>query len=69
MNNRNLWHEWFLLFYTKTYKLYNIIAGDGDQLVKAVEILNEIKEVGIQPNTVTYSILLVACERYINDIF
>jgi len=44
-------------------QLNNINAGDGDQLVKSVEVLDEIKEAGVQPNIITYSVLIVACEK------
>ncbi|KAL9414695.1 hypothetical protein AB3S75_043037 [Citrus x aurantiifolia] len=36
---------------------------DGDQLPKTMEVLSDMKSLGLRPNTITYSILLVACER------
>ncbi|KAA8536028.1 hypothetical protein F0562_028506 [Nyssa sinensis] len=36
---------------------------DGEQLQQAVDVLFEMKRVGLCPNTVTYSILLVASEK------
>lgn len=38
-------------------------AGDGDQLQKAMQSLSEMKGIGLCPNTITYSILLVASEK------
>ncbi|KAL0422842.1 UNVERIFIED_CONTAM: Pentatricopeptide repeat-containing protein MRL1, chloroplastic [Sesamum latifolium] len=37
--------------------------GDADQLQKAMETLSEMKDIGLCPNTITYSILLVASEK------
>ncbi|KAK1325899.1 Pentatricopeptide repeat-containing protein [Acorus calamus] len=36
---------------------------EGDQLKKSVEVLGELKRVGVVPNTITYSVLIVACEK------
>ncbi|XP_042419355.1 pentatricopeptide repeat-containing protein MRL1, chloroplastic-like isoform X3 [Zingiber officinale] len=36
---------------------------DADQLLKCVEVLDKIKKMGVQPNEITYSVLIVACER------
>lgn len=38
-------------------------AGDADQLLKCVEVLDKIRKMGVQPNEITYSVLIVACER------
>lgn len=38
----------------------NFFTGEADQLQKAIEVLFEIKRQGLCPNTITYSILLVA---------
>jgi pentatricopeptide repeat protein len=38
---------------------------DGDQLQKAVEVLFDMKGLGFSPNSITYSILLVASEKYL----
>ncbi|PKA57985.1 Pentatricopeptide repeat-containing protein [Apostasia shenzhenica] len=40
------------------------LSRDGDQLTKSVEVLDEMKRAGVRPNVVTYSILIVACEKY-----
>lgn len=40
-----------------------MVTGDGDQLQKAVEVLDEQKKVGVLPNIITYSVLLVASEK------
>lgn len=40
-----------------------LITGDGDQLYKAVDILAEMKKAGVCPNDITYSVLLMACEK------
>ncbi|MQL78945.1 hypothetical protein Taro_011369, partial [Colocasia esculenta] len=45
------------------FTLNNLTAGNGNQLLKAVEVLGEMKEAGVSPNAVTYSILIVACEK------
>ncbi|OEL25926.1 Pentatricopeptide repeat-containing protein MRL1, chloroplastic [Dichanthelium oligosanthes] len=37
--------------------------GDGDQVLKAVDVLNEMNKIGVCPNEITYSVLFVACER------
>ncbi|GAB2267625.1 hypothetical protein Dimus_002606 [Dionaea muscipula] len=44
-------------------KLLNCVAGQGDQLHKAVEVLSEVKKVGLRPNDITYSVLFVTCEK------
>ncbi|KAI4299908.1 hypothetical protein L6164_033329 [Bauhinia variegata] len=36
----------------------------GDQFQKAMEVLSEMKGLGLCPNSVTYSMLLVASEKY-----
>ncbi|TVU31282.1 hypothetical protein EJB05_22963, partial [Eragrostis curvula] len=36
---------------------------DGDQVSKAVDVLNEMNRFGLRPNEITYSVLFVACER------
>ncbi|KAG8095408.1 hypothetical protein GUJ93_ZPchr0012g22106 [Zizania palustris] len=36
---------------------------DGDQVLKSVEVLNEMKKLAVRPNEITYSVLFVACER------
>ncbi|XP_044968593.1 pentatricopeptide repeat-containing protein MRL1, chloroplastic isoform X1 [Hordeum vulgare subsp. vulgare] len=36
---------------------------DNDQVIKSAEVLNEIRELGVRPNEITYSVLCVACER------
>lgn len=36
---------------------------DGDQVSKAVDVLNEMYRFGLRPNEITYSVLFVACER------
>lgn len=41
----------------------NETTGDGDQVLKAVDILNEMNRLGVHPNEITYSVLFVACER------
>lgn len=38
-------------------------TGEANQLPKAMEVLSEMEELGLSPNTITYSILLVASER------
>ncbi|KHF99163.1 Pentatricopeptide repeat-containing protein [Gossypium arboreum] len=38
-------------------------TGEANQLPKAMEVLSEMEESGLSPNTITYSILLVASER------
>ncbi|RVW36670.1 Pentatricopeptide repeat-containing protein MRL1, chloroplastic [Vitis vinifera] len=38
-------------------------TGEGEQLEKAMEVLSDMKRVGLCPNTITYSILLVASEK------
>lgn len=38
-------------------------TGDGDQLEKALEVLSEMNVIGLSPNSITYSILLVASEK------
>lgn len=38
-------------------------AGEADQVLKSVEVLDEMKKKGVQPNEITYSVLIVACER------
>ena len=43
---------------------YNSDVGDGGKLRKAVEVLEELKDIGVCPNVITYSILIVACEKY-----
>ena len=52
------------LFYSKLLvKSHYSTAGDGDQLPKALEVFSEMKRMGLCPNTITYSILLVASEK------
>ncbi|KAF8655211.1 hypothetical protein HU200_061214 [Digitaria exilis] len=34
-----------------------------DQVLKAVNVLNEMNSLGVHPNEITYSVLFVACER------
>lgn len=51
--NHLLWHRVMIIF----------VAGDADQLEKAMEILLEMKSMGLCPNTITYSILCVASEK------
>ncbi|CAN6311475.1 unnamed protein product [Urochloa humidicola] len=36
---------------------------DGDQVLMAVDVLNEMKRIGVCPNEITYSVLFVAYER------
>lgn len=43
----------------------NHTSGDGDQLQKAMEVLSEMKGFGLHPNSITYSILLVASEKWV----
>lgn len=38
-------------------------TGDGEQLQMAMDILTEMKELGLSPNNITYSILTAASER------
>lgn len=38
-------------------------TGDGDQVLKAVDVLNDMNRFGLRPNEITYSVLFVACER------
>lgn len=40
----------------------HMCAGEADQLLKSVEVLDEMKK-KVQPNEITYSVLIVACER------
>lgn len=47
----------------RSYINISFSPGDGDQLRKSVDILAEMKEFGVPPNTITYSVLLVACEK------
>lgn len=42
---------------------WNLFAGDADQLQKATDILFEMKRQGLCPNTITYSILLIASAK------
>ncbi|KAI4299913.1 hypothetical protein L6164_033333 [Bauhinia variegata] len=37
--------------------------GDGDQFQKAMEVLSEMKGLGLCPNSITYSMLIVASEK------
>ena len=46
--------------------LSDLNTGEADQLPKAMEVLLEMKEMGLFPNTITYSMLLVASERYVH---
>ena len=46
--------------------LSDLNTGEADQLPKAMEVLLEMKEMGLCPNTITYSMLLVASERYVH---
>lgn len=39
------------------------IAGEGDQLSKAIDVLSDMRAFGLCPNAITYSILLVASEK------
>lgn len=41
-------------------KLY---TGDGDQLPKAMQVLSEMKSLGLSPDTITYSILMLSSEK------
>lgn len=45
------------------WDITNHFTGDGDQLQKAMEVLTEMKGIGLRPNSVTYSILVVASEK------
>lgn len=38
-------------------------TGEGDQLEKAMDALSEMKKVGLRPNIITFSILLVSSEK------
>lgn len=38
-------------------------TGDGDQFQKALEVLSEMKGLGLCPNSITFSILIVASEK------
>ncbi|PWZ57105.1 Pentatricopeptide repeat-containing protein MRL1, chloroplastic [Zea mays] len=40
-----------------------MLVSNGDQVLKAVDILNEMNILGVHPNEITYSVLFVACER------
>lgn len=42
---------------------FNFTTGAGDQLQKAIEVLSEMNTIGLSPNSITYSILLVASEK------
>lgn len=39
------------------------LIGDGDQFQKALEVLFEMKGLGLRPNSITFSILIVASEK------
>ncbi|URE22484.1 PPR repeat [Musa troglodytarum] len=41
-----------------------VFEGEADQLLKSVEVLDEMKKKGVQPNEITYSVLIVACESF-----
>jgi len=51
---------------TPTVSMMNALITslcDGDQVIKAVDVHNEMNRTGVCPNEITYSVLLVACER------
>jgi len=51
---------------TPTVSMMNALITslcDGDQVIKAVDVLNEMNKIGVCPNEITYSVLFVACER------
>lgn len=43
--------------------LLRLSTGEGGQLPKAMEYLDEINTLGLTPNTITYSMLMLASER------
>lgn len=54
----NIWHQTF-------YNKWTCSTGDGDQLPKAMEVLSDMKRLELRTNTITYSILLVASEKWV----
>ncbi|WVZ58406.1 hypothetical protein U9M48_008682 [Paspalum notatum var. saurae] len=51
---------------TPTVSMMNALITslcDGDQVLKAVDVFNDMNGLGVCPNEITYSVLSVACER------
>jgi hypothetical protein len=46
----------FEIFYVK-------ISGQDGQILKSIAIIDEMKG-AVQPNDITYSVLIIACEKY-----
>ncbi|KAF3327099.1 pentatricopeptide repeat-containing protein MRL1 [Carex littledalei] len=42
--------------------LITSLCEDG-QILKSIAIIDEMKKVGVQPNDITYSVLIIACEK------